>query len=76
MINHLYHHTVFTDCERQDKIFVVAGYCTLGQSTSIRYSGDFVIAGFVMAGFYCNSAGLSNVVRYNEERGLRYSGVR
>ena len=24
-INHLYHHAVFTDCERQDKIFVIAG---------------------------------------------------
>ena len=25
--------------------------CALGPSTSIRYSGDFVIAGFVIAGF-------------------------
>ena len=24
-IKHLYHHVVFTDCERQDKIFVIAG---------------------------------------------------
>ena len=24
-INHLYHHAVFTDFERQDKIFVIAG---------------------------------------------------
>ena len=24
-INQLYHHAVFTDCERQDKIFVIAG---------------------------------------------------
>ena len=40
--------------------------CALGPSKSIRYSGDFVIAGFVSPYiFYCNSAGLSNVVRYN-----------
>ena len=40
--------------------------CALGPSKSIRYSGDFVIEGFVIAGFfhifYCNSAGLSYVV--------------
>ena len=36
----------------------------LGRSKPIRYSGDFVTAGFVHI-FYCNSAGLSNVVRYN-----------
>ena len=44
--------------------------CTLGPSKSIRYSGDFVIEGFVIAGFffhifYCNSGVLSYVVRYN-----------
>ena len=72
-INHLYHHVVLTDCERQDKIFVIAGgvNCALGPSKSTRYSEDFVIAGFVIAGFVSiyftvNSAGLSNVVRYNE----------
>ena len=26
--------------------------CALGPSKSIRYSGDFVIAGFVIAGFF------------------------
>ena len=42
----------------------------LGPSKSIRYSGDFIIAGFVIVGFvsiyfyYCNSARLSNV-HYN-----------
>ena len=44
--------------------------CELGPSKSIRYSGDFVIAGFHCSEvrfhiFYCNSAGLSNVVRCN-----------
>ena len=44
--------------------------CALGPSKSICYSGDFVIAGFVTAAVcfhicYRNSAGLSNVVRYN-----------
>ena len=40
--------------------------CALGPSESFRYSGVcFHI-------FYCNSAGLSNVVCYN---GVRYSGV-
>ena len=24
-INHLYHHAVFTDCKRQDKMFVIVG---------------------------------------------------
>ena len=43
----------------------------LGPSKSICYSGDFIIAGFVIVGFvsiyfyYCNSARLSTVVRYN-----------
>ena len=37
--------------------------CALGSSKSIRYSGDFIIAGFIV--FYCNSAGLSNVVQCN-----------
>ena len=36
LINHLYLHVIFTDCERQDKIFVIAG---------------LVIAGLVIAGF-------------------------
>ena len=45
--------------------------CALGPSKSIRCSGDFVIAGARYCGvhfhiFYCNSAGLSNAVRYNE----------
>ena len=25
LINRLYHHVVFTDCERQDKIFIIVG---------------------------------------------------
>ena len=39
--------------------------CPLGPSKSIRYSGDFVTAGFCFHIFYCNSAGLSNVARCN-----------
>ena len=38
--------------------------CALGPSKSIRYSGDFSKAGFAST-FYCNSAGLSDVFRYN-----------
>ena len=40
LINHLYHHVVFTDFERQNKIYLM----------NSLYSGDFVIAGFVIAG--------------------------
>ena len=61
LVNHLYHHVVFTDCERQDKIFVMAEKIVhlRGPSKSIRYSEVcFPI-------FYCNSAGLSNIVRCN-----------
>ena len=47
---HLYPHAVFTDYERQNKIFYIAG-CALGLSKSIRYSVDFVIAGFVSTYF-------------------------
>ena len=51
-MNHFYHQAVFTDCERQDKNIRYSGVnCALGPSISIRYSGDFVIAGFVIAGF-------------------------
>lgn len=44
--------------------------CPLGPSKTIRYSGDFVIAKGRYSRvrfdiFYCNSAGLSNVFRYN-----------
>ena len=51
---------VFTDCEIPDRINSYSGVnCALGTSKTIRYSGvRFQI-------FYCNSAGLSNVFRYN-----------
>ena len=44
--------------------------CALGPSKSIRYIGDFVYSGIRYSGvcfhiFYCNSVGLSYVVRYN-----------
>ena len=38
--------------------------CALGLSKSIRYSG-VCYSGVCFHVFYCNSAGLSNVVRYN-----------
>ena len=61
---------VFTDCEISDRTFVLAVNCALGPSKTIRYSGDFAIARFCYSGvrfhiFYSNSAGLSNVFRYN-----------
>ena len=61
---------VFTDCEISDRTFVLAVNCALGPSKTIRYSWDFAIARFCYCGvrfhiFYCNSAGLSNVYRYN-----------
>ena len=49
-INHLYH-AVFIKCEQQDNICYSGVNCALGLSKSIRYCGDFVIAGFVIAGF-------------------------
>ena len=39
--------------------------CVLKPSKSIRYSGDFGIAGVRFHMFYCNSAGLSDVFRCN-----------
>ena len=40
--------------------------CALGPSKSIRYSGDFVIAGFVSPYFTVILSGFqNNVVRYN-----------
>ena len=42
---------VFTDCEISDRPFVLAVNCALGPSKTIRYSEDFAIAGFAIAGF-------------------------
>ena len=57
-MNHWYHNVVFTDCERQDKIFV-------GTIKINSLYGEFHYSGVCFHIFYCNSAGLSNVVRYN-----------
>ena len=42
---------VFTDCEILDRPFVLAVNCALGPSKTMRYCGDFAIAGFAIAGF-------------------------
>ena len=56
LVNHLYHRVVFTDWERQDKNIRYSGVnCALRPSKSIRYSEDFAIAGFVMAGLINNN---------------------
>ena len=60
------YHVVFTNCDRQEKIFVIAGLI-------LRWDGQnqLVISGFSQYSevcfhiFYCYSTGLLNVVRYN-----------
>ena len=37
--------------------------CALGPSKSIRHSGDFVVAGFVIAGCHCTCPSTSNYER-------------
>ena len=50
--------------------------CALGPSKSIRYSGDFVIVGFVIAGFVSTyfTVILPGFQCRSLQRGLRYSG--
>ena len=52
--------------------------CALGPSKSIRYSGDFVIAGSVIAGFVSTyfTVILPGFHMLFDIRGLRYSRVR
>ena len=49
--------------------------CALGPSKSIRYSGDFVIAGFVSTYFTVILPGFQMLFVVTG-RGLRYSGAR
>ena len=62
---------VFSDCERNIRYSGVN--CALGPSKSIRYSGVRLHI------FNCNSAELSNVVRYKRDprysAEVRYSGL-
>ena len=62
---------LLTVSDRTKYIRYSGANCALGPSKSIRCSGHYFIAVFVVARnlhfhiFYCNSARLSNVVRYN-----------
>ena len=71
-ISHLYYDAVFTDRERQDKMYslyrgkLCAGTVKIYYSLKrrFRYSGVHC-SGVCFHIFYCNSAGLSYVVHYS-----------